>query len=43
MQDSSTVVSAATGGLLRQSTMWLVLLVLYLMLRWNCCKYVDHF
>jgi hypothetical protein len=23
--------------------MGLVLPVLYLMLRWNCCKYVDHF
>jgi hypothetical protein len=32
-----------TGGLLRQSMTRLVLPVLYLMLRWNCCKYVDHF
>jgi hypothetical protein len=41
--ESSTVVSVATGGLLRKSTTQLVLHVLYLMLRWNCCKYVDHF
>jgi hypothetical protein len=42
-QESSTVVSVMTGGLLRQSVMRLVLPILYLMLRWNCCKYVDHF
>ena len=42
-QESSTVVSATTGSLLSQSMKQLVLPVLYLMLRWNCCKYVDHF
>ena len=31
-----TMVSVATGGQLRQSTTQLVLLVLYLMLRWDC-------
>jgi hypothetical protein len=43
LQESSTVVSVTTGGQLTQSTARLVLLVLYLMLRWNYCKYVDHF
>ena len=32
-----------TGGTLRKSAMWLVLPILYLMLKWNCWKYVDHF
>jgi hypothetical protein len=38
LQDYSTVVNVATGGQLRHSMTQLVLLVLYLMLRWNYCK-----
>jgi hypothetical protein len=43
LQEFSTMVSVATGEWLRQSATWLVLPILYLMLRWNCCKYVDQF
>jgi hypothetical protein len=43
LQESSTMVSVVTRGWLRKSTTQLVLHVLYLMLRWNCYKYVDHF
>jgi hypothetical protein len=41
-QESNIVVSVVTGGQLRQSMTQLVLPFLYLMLRWNCYKYVDH-
>jgi hypothetical protein len=43
MQESRILVSVAIGGLLKRSTTSLVLPVLYLMLRWISCKYVDHF
>jgi hypothetical protein len=43
MDKLRTMVSTATGGRMRKCAIWLVLHFLYLIFKWNFCRYVGHF